>query len=93
MRAGQNPARFQDYSLREMSVIVQAAYARDEDLARRAAVYVAYAYHDPGNIPGEREASAVLDHSRMSPAELEADLIAVRATFKAWAAKGEAHGR
>lgn len=49
--AGQNPATFSTFTLREIAIISEASGLRDARLAWQAARYMAYAYHQPNDMP------------------------------------------
>lgn len=76
MLAGQAPASFQNYTLREFGIITEAASLRDARLAWQQAQYSRFAFHSPNKMP---ECPTGQAHQPND----EADAIYVRAWMKA----------
>jgi hypothetical protein len=49
--AGQTPAAFDDYTIREIDLVLEASAVRDARVAWQAAQYMRFAHHDPNNMP------------------------------------------
>ena len=67
-----------------MHVICEAASLRDADLARTAAIFNSFAFHDPKEIPDVEQPNA-----EMTASQMEADTAAVRGWMMAMAGKAE----
>lgn len=78
MRAGQDPARFPDFTLREICCICDAMEEQEVERARLQAHFNGYAFHDPNNIP-----DPIKDGAERTESEKRSDLDFVRGWMRA----------